>query len=83
MPQAADELRFILLWWGENALDWEVDLWQRIPQLGTFQAAEGFLEAFSHEEWQEKHDQLITDGWQFTSSGSGGLSRVSVFTRKS
>ena len=84
MSGAADETRYVLLWWGENATDWEIEFWQHIKQSHGFagtRAADHLFEAYSHEEWEEKHDHLVAEGWQYTSTGSGGLSRVSVYQK--
>ena len=85
MAEDANEGRYILLWWGDGAVEWEIDFWQKIKQAEGFAgagAAEALLEVFTHDEWHEKHDQLIADGWRYTSSGSGSLRRVSLFSRK-
>ena len=73
--------RFLLLWRGENALDWEIGVWKQIQSSGAFGAAEAYLEAITRDEWDRQHEKLTAEGWQLSSTGSGGMSRVSVYIR--
>jgi hypothetical protein len=81
MNSKQDEYRYLLLWWGENALDWERKAWQLVQESNAFSEIEIFLEANTREEFGTTHSQLIADSWQLTGTGSGAMRRVSTYRK--
>jgi hypothetical protein len=74
--------QYLLLWWGENALDWEWEAWRKL-QLSEKLSGIGFLETLTREEYERLNVQLTSDGWELQSTGSGWMQRISVYKKKS
>lgn len=70
-----------MVWWGENALDWEREAWQRL-QKSEAMADMQFLERLTNEENKSLHNQLSANGWELHGTGSGWMWRISVYKKK-
>lgn len=81
MAEADQGLEYLLVWWGENALDSEIEFWQHIKTLDAYRQAHAFIEVFTQEEADKCHVQLEAEGWRLSTTGSGMLRRVSTYIR--
>jgi|RhiMetdeSRZDD1v2_1073273.scaffolds.fasta_scaffold3927366_2 hypothetical protein len=81
MNSKQDEYRHLMLWWGENALDWELKAWQKLQQSDAMSDIERVIEARTRSECDTIHSQLIAEGWELSSMGNGWMRRISVYRK--
>ncbi|MEO8610716.1 MAG: hypothetical protein ABI690_22655 [Chloroflexota bacterium] len=81
MNSETNTYRHLVVWLGENALNWEREAWQKFRQSAANSEFEDFLEAQTRDEWEYIDTQLNAEGWEATPEGSGWMWRISGYQK--
>ena len=72
----------IFLWWGTDALKIEKDIWFHFQEsMSDKHPEESFISALNDEVYEQISSKLENEGWHYHRMGSGGLRRVSSWTK--
>ena len=81
MNNNQDNYRYVLLWWGDNAFDWEWKGWQLVKESEAYSEIEAFLESKTTEECDVIHARLMSEGWELAGTGSGLMRRIGTYRK--